>query len=150
MTVQIRIAKPGNASAVAELVQRAYDHYVPRIGARPRPMDADYPALIAAGQVWLAVDPDLVGVIVLDHQADHVQIDNVAVAPERQGSGVGTALLDFAEDRARALGVAELRLFTHALMTENQAFYARRGYVQTGRTVDDGFDRVFFAKPLVD
>ena len=150
MTVQIRIAKPGNASAVAELVQRAYDHYVPRIGARPRPMDADYPALIAAGQVWLAVDPDLVGVIVLDHQADHLQIDNVAVAPERQGSGVGTALLDFAEDRARALGVAELRLFTHALMTENQAFYARRGYVQTGRTVDDGFDRVFFAKPLVD
>jgi ribosomal protein S18 acetylase RimI-like enzyme len=148
VTVHIRLAQVADASAVATLVQRAYDHYVPRIGARPRPMDADYPALIAAGQAWVAVDPDIVGVIVLDHHADHLQIDNVAVAPERQGSGVGAALLDFAEDRARARGVPELRLFTHALMTENQAFYARRGYVQTARTVDDGFDRVFFAKRL--
>jgi ribosomal protein S18 acetylase RimI-like enzyme len=150
VTVQIRVATPGDARAVAELVQRAYDHYVPRIGARPRPMEADYPALIAAGQVWVAGALDVVGVIVLDHQADHLQIDNVAVAPERQGSGVGTALLGFAEDRARALGVPELRLFTHALMTENQAFYARRGYLHTGRTIDDGFDRVFFAKRLAD
>jgi N-acetylglutamate synthase-like GNAT family acetyltransferase len=150
VTVQIRVARPGDARAVAELVQQAYDHYVPRIGARPRPMDEDYPALIAAGQVWVAVDSGVVGVIVLDHQGDHLQIDNVAVMPERQGSGVGTALLDFAEDRARALGVPELRLFTHALMTENQAYYTRRGYVQTARTLDDGFDRVFFAKRLAD
>ena len=150
MTVRIRLAEPADASAVATLVQRAYDHYVPRIGARPRPMDADYPALIAAGQVWVAVAPDILGVIVLDHQADHLQIDNVAVAPDSQGSGVGTELLDFAENRARALDVPELRLFTHALMTENQAYYARRGYVQTGRMLDDGFDRVFFTKVLAD
>ena len=112
-------------------------------------MDADYPALIAAEQVWVAVDPDVIGVIVLDDHADHLQIDNVAVAPEQQGSGVGSALLDFAENRAGALGVLELRLFTHALMTENQAYYARRGYVQTSRMIDDGFDRVFFTKALV-
>jgi N-acetylglutamate synthase-like GNAT family acetyltransferase len=150
VTIQIRGARPDDARAVAELVQQAYDDYVPRIGARPRPMDADYPALIAAGQVWVAVDSGVVGVIVLDHQGDYLQIDNVAVAPERQGTGVGTALLDFAEDRARAVGVPELRLFTHALMTENQAYYTRRGYVQTARTLDDGFDRVFFAKQLAD
>jgi hypothetical protein len=46
--------------------------------------------------------------------------------------------------------VPELRLFTHALMTENQAYYVRRGYMRTGRTKDDGFDRVFFAKRLID
>ena len=111
-------------------------------------MDADYVALIAAGQAWVAADPDVVGILVLDDDVDHLQIDNVAVAAERQGSGVGTALLDFAEARARALGVPEVRLFTHVLMTENQAYYAWRGYVQTGRTIYDGFDRVFFAKPL--
>jgi N-acetylglutamate synthase-like GNAT family acetyltransferase len=146
----IRNAEPGDAAVIATLVRRAYDQYVPRIGLRPRPMDADYPALIAAEQVWVAVDPDVIGVIVLDDQADHLQIDNVAVAPEQQGSGVGSALLGFAEDRARTLGVPELRLFTHALMTENQAYYARRGYVRTSRTIDDGFDRVFFTKVLAD
>jgi N-acetylglutamate synthase-like GNAT family acetyltransferase len=146
----IRRAEPADAVVIATLVRRAYDHYVPRIGLRPQPMDADYPALIAAEQVWVAVDPDVIGVVVLDDEADHLQIDNVAVAPERQGSGVGSVLLDFAEDRARALGVPELRLFTHALMTENQAYYARRGYVQTSRMIDDGFDRVFFTKALAD
>jgi N-acetylglutamate synthase-like GNAT family acetyltransferase len=146
----IRSAEPADAGVIATLVQSAYDHYVPRIGLRPRPMDADYPALIAAKQVWVAVDPDVIGVIVLDDQADHLQIDNVAVAPERQGSGVGSGLLDLAEDRARALGVPELRLFTHALMTENQAYYARHGYVQTSRMIDDGFDRVYYTKALAD
>jgi N-acetylglutamate synthase-like GNAT family acetyltransferase len=148
--VHIRIAEAADAAIIAALVQRAYDHYVPRIGLRPQPMDADYPALIAAEQVWVAVDHDVIGVVVLDLQADHLQIENVAVAPERQGSGVGSALLDFAEDRARALDVPELRLFTHALMTENQAYYGRRGYVPTGRTINDGFDRVFFSKVLAD
>ena len=149
MPLYIRSAEPADAAVIATLVRRAYDHYVPRIGLRPRPMDADYPALIAAEQVWVAVDPDVIGVIVLDDHADHLQIDNVAVAPEQQGSGVGSALLDFAENRAGALGVLELRLFTHALMTENQAYYAQRGYVQTSRMIDDGFDRVFFTKALV-
>jgi ribosomal protein S18 acetylase RimI-like enzyme len=150
VAVQIRAAEPGDASVVAELVERAYAHYVPRIGLRPRPMDADYPTLIAAGQVWVATDPEVVGVIVLERHTDYLQIDNVAVAPERQGAGVGRALLDFAETHARTLEVGELRLFTHALMTENQEYYVRRGYVQIGRTLDEGIDRVFFAKALLN
>jgi Acetyltransferase (GNAT) domain len=32
-------------------------------------------------------------------------------------------------------------------LIENLAFYARRGYVEVARRSDDGFSRVFFAKP---
>ena len=107
-------------------------------------MDADYPALIAAEQVWVAVDPDVIGVIVLDDQADHLQIDNVAVAPEQQGSGVGRAL-GFAEDRARTLGVPELRL--HPRPDDREPGLLRPARLRADqRTIDDGFDRVFFTK----
>jgi hypothetical protein len=34
-------------------------------------------------------------------------------------------------------------------MTENLAYYPRRGYVETHRTVADGFSRVYFSKRLI-
>jgi len=50
--------------------------------------------------------------------------------------------------RAGAVGLTESRLYTHELMTENQAYYARHGYAETHRAEDEGFRRVFFAKQL--
>ncbi len=147
--MQIRRATPADVATIVELVQRAYRHYVARIGVRPRPMDADYAELVAVHRVWVAVDATvIVGTIVLIAEQDHLEVGNVAVDPQYQGNGVGRALLAFAEDEARRGGVREVRLFTHASMTENRAYYPRLGYVQTDRRVDDGLDRVFFAKTL--
>jgi GNAT superfamily N-acetyltransferase len=70
------------------------------------------------------------------------------VAPNAQGHGVGAALLALAEHEAAARGLAELRLYTHERMTENLAYYPRRGYVETHRTDDGTFHRVHFAKRL--
>ena len=42
----------------------------------------------------------------------------------------------------------ELRLLTHQTMLSNIALYARLGYVETDRRVEDGFARVFMAKRL--
>ena len=75
-------------------------------------------------------------------------MENLAVRPADQGRGVGRRLLTLAEQRARDLGLAELRLYTNAAMTENLAYYPRRGYVETYRADQDGFHRVFFRKPL--
>jgi hypothetical protein len=33
-------------------------------------------------------------------------------------------------------------------MTENLAYYPRRGFVEIGRRVEDGFRRVYFSKQL--
>ena len=54
----------------------------------------------------------------------------------------------FAEARARALGLSELRLYTNAAMTENLVLYPRLGYLEDGRAERDGFARVFFSKRL--
>jgi ribosomal protein S18 acetylase RimI-like enzyme len=112
-------------------------------------MDADLAPAIADGRVEVAEgDGVVVGLMVLQPHRDHVLVENLAVDPSSQGRGVGRALLRHAEDRAIRLGVHELRLFTHVAMTENRAFYARRGFRETDRRIDSGIERVFFAKRL--
>ena len=144
-----RAARASEVAAIRRLVQAAYEHYPPRIGVTPAPMTADYAALVAAGRVHVAEhDGAVVGVLVLDPHPGHLQIDNIAVAPDAQRQGVGETLLAVAEREAADRGLAQLRLFTHERMTENIAYYSRRGYVETHRTDDGRFHRVHFAKTL--
>jgi len=142
-------ATPGDAPAVTECVRAAYAGYVARIGREPAPMTADYAALIGAGEVWLTrADDEVAGVLVLRLQPPALLVENVAVAPDRQGEGLGRALMAFAEDRARAEGLAEVVLYTNERMTENLRFYPALGYAETGRAVQDGFARVFYRKAV--
>ena len=142
-------AARGDARAVAECVRAAYAHYVERIGREPAPMTADYEALIDAGEVWVArAGEDVAGVLVLRPQPPALLLENIAVDPGRQGQGLGRALMAFAEDRARAEGLAEVVLYTNERMTENLRFYPALGYAETGRAVHDGFARVFYRKAV--
>jgi GNAT superfamily N-acetyltransferase len=144
---QIVPAAPGDAPAVAGCVRAAYARYVERIGREPAPMTADYPALIAAGEVWvIRAGEGIAGVLVLRPQPPALLVENVAVAPDRQGEGLGRALMTFAEDRARSEGLGEVVLYTNERMTENLRFYPALGYVETGRGMQDGFARVFYRK----
>src|SRR3954451_21354195 len=146
MPMQIRPAVPDDAAAVDELVQRAYSHYVGRIGRRPGPMDDDYVEKVERGHVFVAVEAsDVIGLIVLIEEPDHLLVENVAVEPERQSQGIGRALLAFAEAAAVEAGLTTIRLYTHAAMTENLAFYPRLGYTEVDRRTDNGFERVFFS-----
>jgi ribosomal protein S18 acetylase RimI-like enzyme len=144
----IRRAGPQDRAAVEAIVAAAYSKYIERIGKPPGPMLDDYAALIAAGAVSLWADPDgtIAAVLVLLAKPDHLLLDNVAVAPGRQGQGLGRRLIAFAEAEARRLGHAELRLYTHAAMTENIALYRRLGFSETGRADQAGYDRVFMTK----
>jgi GNAT superfamily N-acetyltransferase len=147
------VLRPATVEDVAEvthLVRTAYQHYVVRIGREPAPMGSDYAALIAAGHTWVAaLHEHLVGVIVLEPAADHLLVDTIAVAPDSQGLGIGVRLLDLAEDEARRLRLPELRLYTNEAMTENLAYYPRRGYHETHRASSDGYARVHFTKALI-
>ncbi len=60
----------------------------------------------------------------------------------------GRVLLDFAEAEARRCGWDAVTLYTNALMTQNIAIYTARGYVETERRTEQGFQRVYMEKPL--
>lgn len=145
----IRRARPDDAEAVGEIVHAAYRHYIARIGKPPGPMLDDYAARIAAGQAWVLEDEgQLQGVLVLEDRDDVLLLDNIAVRPGAQGKGYGRELLAYAESAARDAGCGAIELYTHELMTKNQALYHRIGYVETGRVTEKGFARVYMRKGL--
>ncbi len=138
----IRRATSADVDAVAALARDAYEKYIARIGRVPEPMSADYAAIVAESDTWVAVDPAglVIGALTLRDGNDHLLIWSIAVDPAQQGRGIGRLLLDWAETQARARNHAELRLYTNERMTENQAIYERLGYIRTRR--EERADRV--------
>jgi len=145
----IRPAVPADRAAVEAIVRDAYAVYLDRMDRPPGPMLDDYGALIAEGAVSVLDEYGAIrAILVLLARPDHLLLDNVAVRPDSQGMGLGRRLIAFAENEARRLGHAELRLYTHVTMVENVALYARLGFVETGRGREHGYDRVFMTKRL--
>ena len=146
---EVRPAGVGDLDLIRRCAEEAYALYVPRIGKKPAPMIADFAAQIAAGQVHVCVDHErLLGHIVLYPRGDHLHIENVAVLPSQQGTGLGKYLLAFAEAEERRAGITAIELYTNQHMTENLSFYPRLGYVELGRGEEVGFARVFYRKAL--
>ncbi len=127
----------------------AYTPYIARIGREPGPMLDDYDALVRDGHVQVLEEGGaIVAILVLLPQDGHLLLDNIAVVPAAHGRGYGRRLVAHAEAEARRLGFAELRLYTHVLMTENIALYTRLGFSETHRVTEKGFARVYMRKPV--
>ena len=145
----IRLAEPRDATVISALVERAYTPWVEVVGLRPRPMDDDFTARIAAGQAWvLEIDGNVAGAIVIEDMPEHVFLHNVAVDPTRQGKGIGRQLLQFVEDEAKRRGFSQVELTTLEGMESNVALYKRLGYVVTGRVNRGKFDRLTMTKNI--
>jgi ribosomal protein S18 acetylase RimI-like enzyme len=146
---RIRAATAADVPAIADVVDQAYRHYIARIGRPPGPMLDDYAARVLEGVVWVLEEGSVIaGIIVLLPATDYLLLDNIAVSPARQGSGLGRRLLAFTEAEALRRGYREIRLYTHQTMVENQRLYASIGYEETGRGTEAGYDRVFMRKQL--
>ncbi|WP_433437398.1 GNAT family N-acetyltransferase [Nonomuraea sp. CA-141351] len=142
----MRLAGSADKAVVERLVHDAYSPWIEVIGMRPLPMEADYAALIDAGRVH--VTDELDGLIVLVPEDGVLLVENVAVRPDRQGEGLGRALMAYAEEEARRLGLPALRLYTNVKMAANIALYESLGYVETGRQGVEGRSAVMMRKQL--
>ncbi|MFE2097672.1 MULTISPECIES: GNAT family N-acetyltransferase [unclassified Streptomyces] len=145
---EIRPARAADVPAVKAVTDAAYRRYIERIGVVPQPMEADHAADVAAGRVFVCGEP-AVGLVVVEAHDDHLFLDSIAVRPDAHGKGVGRRLLEFVDAHARALGLPEVRLYTNALMWENQKIYPRFGYDVVERRVDGPYDRIHYRKRLV-
>ena len=149
--IHIRAATAADVPAIVDIVDRAYRHYIARIGKPPGPMLDDYAARVSEDAAWVLQEGSAIaGILVLLSTPEYLLLDNIAIAPDRQGRGLGRRLLTFTESEALRRGYREIRLYTHQTMIENQRLYALIGYEETGRGSEAGYDRVFMRKPLRD
>ncbi len=148
--IRIRPAVLCDVPAIRAIAKAAYAPYVPLIGRKPAPMVADFDAVVAAGYADVALaGSEVAGYIIhMSATPDGWFLENLAVSPAAQRTGLGHALIAHAEAAARAAGACEITLYTNAKMEANLAFYPRLGYIETHRAVENGFDRVFFRKSI--
>jgi GNAT superfamily N-acetyltransferase len=144
---EIRPAVDADVPVVKAVTDAAYCHYIERIGVVPKPMEADHAANVAAGRVFVIGEP-VIGLVVIEARADHLFLDSIAVHPDVHGRGVGRRLLHFVDARARALGLCEVRLYTNAMMWENQRIYPKYGYELVEGRADGTYDRLHYRKRL--
>lgn len=143
--VALRAATASDAVRLTEIAHAAYSVYLARMGVVPPPMTADFGALVDSTTVAEHYGT-VIGYVVVRREDDHVLVENLAVAPDSQGAGVGRLLIEHAEQEARGVGV--VRLYTNETMTENQRLYERLGYRETGRGGEYPYRRVFYEKAV--
>lgn len=128
-SIRFRPAERADAAKIRDIVRAAYAKWVPVIGREPLPMRADYGKAVAEHPFDLAVEDDrIVGMIETMLEDDHLWIENVCVAPQAQGRGIGRLLLERAELKALEAGRFELRLLTNGAFEANVLLYKRHGY----------------------
>ena len=133
--------------SIHAIIQAAYAKYLTLMPKPPAPLLRDYTGPIEQGAVWVTGSP-IAGLISLTPAGDRLLIENIAVHPAAQGTGLGTKLMRFAEQQATQRNLRRLILYTHEVMTENQAIYAHLGYREVDRRSEDGYRRIYMQKIL--
>jgi GNAT superfamily N-acetyltransferase len=72
---------------------------------------------------------------------DSYHVGKLAVRQDHRRRGLARDLMAAAEKRARALGLSRIELQSRVELTENHATFRALGFVETGRTAHDGYDR---------
>jgi len=145
-----RRAGENDAETVRTLTHEAYAKWVPVIGRRPKPMNTDYEQAVRTHVVELAyLDGELAGVIELIPAADHMLLENLAVAPAHQRQGLGRRLMAHVEAFTRARGLPMVRLYTNKAFDTNLKFYEKLGYaIEREEALPKGGFLVHFAKKV--
>lgn len=105
-----------------------------RVQAFPWSLGNFCDALAAGYSAWLAwAQEELAGFIVTMPAVDEAHLLVIGVAPQRQRSGLGSALLAHACAAARQAGMRRMLLEVRPSNTAALAFYQRREFAEIGR-----------------
>ena len=159
MVLTFRTAMLSEGEEVGRVIRAAFTPYVRALG-RELPADGSarfaeererFAAELERGDVYVALDGErIVGAVRTKPQEKDLYIDQIAVDPARQGTGVGSWLLQRIDEVARARGLGGLSLETAEMAVANIRLYRRHGFEIVSRgPPDHGLDphtRVYMVK----
>jgi predicted N-acetyltransferase YhbS len=130
--VRLHIAEPPDIAAITRVINIAFK--VERFFIeRDRISVDDVSALASKGKFLVAEDAgSVVGCVYIEARGESAYLGLLAVNPSRQRSGLGSLLMQAAEDHCRDLGCQSVDLRIVNLREELPPFYRRRGYRETG------------------
>jgi len=139
--MQLRLARPDEVEAVGEITLAAYDEFMdgPEEGYRDELADAA--GRFRDAELWVAVeDGQLLGTVAYCPPGSpwrelardgEGEFRMLAVHPRARGRGVGQALVDLCERRAREHGATGMVLSSLPDMVSAHRVYGRLGYTRS-------------------
>jgi predicted N-acetyltransferase YhbS len=129
----IRAAQSADALAVAAVIGRAFEAYRCRLRPTPDVLSEtahSIAARLAAGQGFVAEAGGRVVACILTvaNSAEELYVGRLAVHPAWQGCGLGTRLMEGAEQMARGGGFRRMSLGVRLALTHNRALFEKLGF----------------------
>ena len=145
----IRRGTAADVDLIRSFTRDAYAKWIPLIGREPLPMSADYETAIHQHRFDLLYkDTALAALIETVAREDHLHIQNLCVSPEFQRAGLGSQLLNYAQDMAKQEKLPRLRLDTNKNFTGNVDLYLSHGFSIDWEKPNDGGVHVHMVKPI--
>jgi ribosomal protein S18 acetylase RimI-like enzyme len=130
--LHIRPATPADSPRLIPLINQAFA--VETFMTGPRTDPERLAVSLQKGAILLAEDDSgqLIASIYVEIRGDRGYAGMLAVAPARQRSGIGSRMMQAAEDYLRARGCVALDITVLSLRTELPPIYRAYGFVETG------------------
>jgi GNAT superfamily N-acetyltransferase len=132
---EIRIAASADAEQITALINATFRIAEGFFIDSPRITVDEVHHYLDTGAFLVAPDENgLSGCVYIEPRGDRAYLGLLSVDPSRQQSGLGSRLMIAAEDYCRSRGACFMDILIVNLRTDLPAFYARRGYVESGTT----------------
>lgn len=130
--MRLRIAEPPDLEAITRVINLAFK--VERFFIERDRISADEVCALASKGKFLVADDlgSVAGCVYVEPQGESAYLGLLSVDPSRQRSGLGSLLMQAAEDYARDIGCRSVDLRIVNLREELPPFYRRRGYRENG------------------
>jgi predicted N-acetyltransferase YhbS len=142
-TWTIREATTNDIPALLHVIHTAFQEYRgqldPPSGAHAETIESLRDKLATAKVAIAESAGKIVGCVFFKSEPGRVYISRLSVLPNERRRGIGSALMDFAEEWARREELERAYLGVRIVLTEQQSYYARRGYRVIGEARHPGF-----------
>ena len=131
--MQLRIAEIRDTEALRRLINSAFRPAEAFFLDGDRIDSDSVSSLLQTGKFLVADDgATLAGCVYVEPKDDRAYLGLLSVDPKRQKAGLGSTLMNFAEEYCAGTGCRFMDLQIVNVRRELRAFYEHRGYVETG------------------
>ena len=151
--ISIRRCGPESASDVHRLTQLAFAGYGaldPPSGALRETEASVREDLERGGGALAVIGGESVGGLRFEPEGGYLHVRRVAVHPDWQRRGVGTALMAWAREYARRVGLPQVRVGVRLALPGNLRFYEGLGYRRIAEHRHPGYHDVTWIEMALD
>ena len=131
--IEVRLAKPENATAISQVICEAFghlrEHYTPEAFEVVASPPEEIVSRFDEGPQWVAeLDGEIIGTVSVSVENGDLYVRSMAVAPHAQGQGVAHKLLDAIDEYATGTPHDRIFLYTTYFTPGAKELYSSHGY----------------------